>query len=92
MQIYHCPFENCDENLIKLLSQTAQTLNISNKHIISGAVHDALVMARYCPTGMIFVPSKNGISHNPKEFTAEADLEAGANVLLHTVLELANAA
>ena len=55
----------------------------------SGAGHDAQMMARLCPSAMIFVPSRHGISHNPAEHTDPDDLEAGANVLLHTLLELA---
>jgi N-carbamoyl-L-amino-acid hydrolase len=56
----------------------------------SGAGHDAQMMARLCPTAMIFVPSVKGISHNPAEHTVPADLAAGADVLLHTLLGLAN--
>jgi N-carbamoyl-L-amino-acid hydrolase len=48
------------------------------------------MLARVCPAGMIFVPSVGGISHNVKEFTALPDIEAGANVLLQTVLRLAS--
>ena len=48
----------------------------------SGAGHDAQMLARVCPAGMVFVPSARGISHNPAEHTDDADLEAGANVLL----------
>jgi N-carbamoyl-L-amino-acid hydrolase len=55
----------------------------------SGAGHDAQMLARLCPTGMVFVPSKGGISHNPAEDTEPEDLEAGANVLLQVLLELA---
>jgi N-carbamoyl-L-amino-acid hydrolase len=55
----------------------------------SGAGHDAQMLARVCPAGMVFVPSVNGISHNPAELTADRDLEAGANVLLHVLLRLA---
>jgi N-carbamoyl-L-amino-acid hydrolase len=55
----------------------------------SGAGHDAQMMARICPTAMIFVPSVKGISHNPAEHTEPAHLAAGADVLLHTLLELA---
>jgi N-carbamoyl-L-amino-acid hydrolase len=47
------------------------------------------MLARVCPTGMIFVPSVNGLSHNIAEFTESRDLQAGADVLLHAVLELA---
>ena len=55
----------------------------------SGAGHDAQMLARVCPAGMVFVPSARGISHNPAEHTDDADLEAGANVLLQCLLELA---
>ena len=55
----------------------------------SGAGHDAQMLARVCPTAMFFTPSHNGLSHNPAEYTSPADIEAGANVLLHTVAELA---
>ena len=55
----------------------------------SGAGHDAQMLARVCPAGMVFVPSVRGISHNPAELTDDADLEAGANVLLHVLLRLA---
>ncbi|MFZ8892717.1 MAG: M20/M25/M40 family metallo-hydrolase, partial [Ilumatobacteraceae bacterium] len=54
----------------------------------SGAGHDAQMLARVCPSGMIFVPSVKGISHNPAEFTESIDLEEGANILLHTMLAL----
>ncbi len=56
----------------------------------SGAGHDAQMLARICPTAMIFVPSVKGISHNPAEHTAPADLVTGADVLLHTLLGLAD--
>jgi N-carbamoyl-L-amino-acid hydrolase len=52
----------------------------------SGAGHDAQMLARVCPAGMVFVPSERGISHNPAEHTAAADVEAGANVLLQVLL------
>jgi N-carbamoyl-L-amino-acid hydrolase len=55
----------------------------------SGAGHDAQMFARICPTGMIFVPSAKGLSHNVAEHTDPADIDAGAKVLLDVVLELA---
>ena len=55
----------------------------------SGAGHDAQMRACICLSAMIFAPSIKGISHNPVEHTLAADLAAGANVLLHTLLELA---
>ena len=53
------------------------------------AGHDAQMLARICPAAMNFVPSIKGISHNPAEHTEPAHLVAGANVLLHSLLELA---
>ena len=52
----------------------------------SGAGHDTQDMALIAPTGMIFVPSRDGISHSPKEFTSAEDMANGATVLLNTVL------
>ena len=79
-----------DPEVVDLVESTAIALGHSVKRLPSGAGHDAQMMARICPTGMVFTPSKDGISHNPAEYTAPADLEAGANVLLHTMLSLAN--
>ena len=50
--------------------------------MVSGAGHDAQIMASVAPSAMIFVPSVEGLSHNPREYTAPDDLVAGANVLL----------
>ncbi len=78
-----------DDGVADLIAATATRLGYSNREMTSGAGHDAQMIARLCPTAMIFVPSVKGISHNPAEHTAPADLEAGGNVLLQTVLELA---
>ena len=56
----------------------------------SGAGHDAMYMQRVCPTGMIFVRSAGGLSHSEAEYSTPEDLEAGANVLLHATLRLAD--
>jgi beta-ureidopropionase / N-carbamoyl-L-amino-acid hydrolase len=56
----------------------------------SGAGHDAQMLARVCPAGMIFVPSAGGISHNPAEHTDPAGLVAGADVLLEVLCTLAD--
>jgi N-carbamoyl-L-amino-acid hydrolase len=50
------------------------------------------MLARMCPSGMVFVPSRGGISHNPAEYTAPEQLAAGADVLLQVVLDLADGA
>lgn len=78
-----------DAGLADTIGRIAQELGHSTRRMTSGAGHDAQMMARICPTAMIFTPSVGGISHNPAEHTAPADLAAGANVLLQTILELA---
>ena len=77
-----------DQQVIEIVSETASDLGLSTTHMPSGAGHDAQMLARVCPTGMIFVPSKGGISHNPNEHTDREDLVTGANVLLQSVLAL----
>jgi len=72
-----------------LIARVAARLGHSCRPMTSGAGHDAQMMARLCPTAMVFVPSVKGISHNPAEHTAPEHLAAGADVLLHTLLELA---
>ena len=79
-----------DDHVIDLVADTATTQGLSVMRMPSGAGHDAQMLSRICPTGMVFVPSVDGISHNPAEYTAPSDLEAGANVLLHVMLELAH--
>jgi N-carbamoyl-L-amino-acid hydrolase len=61
-------------------------------NVTSGAGHDAIYVARVAPAAMIFVPCKDGISHNEIEDADPAHLEAGANVLLHCMLEKAGVA
>jgi beta-ureidopropionase / N-carbamoyl-L-amino-acid hydrolase len=78
-----------DAGVAERIARTARRLGYDIRAMTSGAGHDAQMMARLCPTAMIFVPSVNGISHNPAEHTAPEHLAAGANVLLHTLLDLA---
>lgn len=78
-----------DPRVVACVEQTARAFGNSVQRMPSGAGHDAQMLSRICPSGMIFVPSVNGISHNPAEFTSTLDLHAGANVLLHVMLELA---
>ena len=79
-----------DETVIGLVERSARARGLSVRRLPSGAGHDAQMLARVCPTGMIFVPSHDGISHNPAEHTDPGDLAAGANVLLDTLVELAS--
>ncbi len=75
-----------DADMIDLVEATAQRLGHTTKRMPSGAGHDAQMLARVCPTSMVFVPSVDGLSHNIAEYTEPADIESGANVLLHVVL------
>ncbi len=79
-----------DEEMIDLVETTAQRLGHSTRRMPSGAGHDAQMLARVCPTSMVFVPRVNGLSHNIAEYTTPADIEAGANVLLQVVLDRAD--
>ncbi len=77
-----------DPRVISLVEETARSLGANVRRLPAGAGHDAQMLARVCPSGMIFTPSVKGLSHNPREHTEPADLELGANVLLRTVLTL----
>jgi N-carbamoyl-L-amino-acid hydrolase len=77
-----------DPRVRDAIAGAAGKLGLSFKRMPSGAGHDAQSMARIAPIGMIFIPSVDGISHSPKEFSHPADIENGANVLLHTILEI----
>lgn len=80
-----------DPTMVGRVEATATRLGYSTRRMPSGAGHDAQMLARICPTAMIFTPSVNGLSHNIAEFTETGDIEAGANVLLQMVLELTRA-
>ncbi len=73
------------------MREAATRLGYAHRDIVSGAGHDAVYMAKVAPTGMIFVPCRDGISHNEIEDATPEDLTAGCNVLLHAVLERAKA-
>ncbi len=77
-----------DRRVVDVVADTARRLGHTVVELPSGAGHDAQMLARVCPTGMVFVPSRDGISHNPAEHTDADDLTAGADVLLQVVLDL----
>jgi beta-ureidopropionase / N-carbamoyl-L-amino-acid hydrolase len=81
-----------DPTVIDLVESTAERLGHSVMRLPSGAGHDAQMLARVCPTGMVFVPSRGGISHNPAEFTEPEHLAAGTQVLADVIAELAGVA
>jgi N-carbamoyl-L-amino-acid hydrolase len=78
-----------DEQIVAAVEDAARARALPCKRMTSGAGHDAQMIARIAPSAMIFVPSKGGISHNPREFTSHDDLVAGANILLDVVSTLA---
>lgn len=75
-----------DAECINHVRSAAEKLGYSHRDIISGAGHDAVYIAGVAPTGMIFVPCENGISHNELENTKPEFVAAGANVLLHAII------
>ena len=81
-----------DTKLVDAVEAATKEIGYSHRRITSGAGHDACNLAGVVPAAMIFVPCKDGISHNELEDATQADCTAGANVLLHTVLSLAGIA
>jgi N-carbamoyl-L-amino-acid hydrolase len=79
-----------DPAVIDLVRAKTNALKLANMDMPSGAGHDAMHIARLCPTGMIFVPCERGISHNEIENAAPSDLAAGTRVLVEVLAELAN--
>lgn len=85
----HSPTPMSD-SVQRAFSGSCESLGLTHTSLISGAGHDGQSFAGVCPVGMIFVPSVNGTSHSPREFTRWEDCVNGANVLLQTGLRLAS--
>ncbi|WP_322033270.1 Zn-dependent hydrolase [Paraburkholderia sp. J76] len=88
VQIAHCwtsPATPFDAQCVELVAQATARLGYSHERIVSGAGHDAIHLARYCPTAMVFIPCVDGLSHNEAEDALPQDVTAGANVLLNAV-------
>jgi hydantoinase/carbamoylase family amidase len=79
-----------DARLVALLKRNAANLGLKSITMPSGAGHDAQTMQSVCPSALVFVPSRNGISHSPLEWTDWADIEKGASLMLSTLQELAS--
>ena len=78
-----------DTECIDSIRNTAKKLSLPHMDIYSGAGHDACHVSRVAPTGMIFVPCENGISHNEKESANAPDLASGCSVLLDVMRKFA---
>jgi len=76
------------DSVVEVIEESAAELGLSSIRMVSGAGHDAQIIGRVSQSGMIFVPSVGGISHNPREHTEPSDLINGGNLLLASVLKL----
>jgi N-carbamoyl-L-amino-acid hydrolase len=90
--VWHKPPTHFDPALVDAVEQAATALGYSHRRITSGAGHDACNLNTILPAAMVFVPCKDGVSHNELEDATQGDCAAGANVLMHTVLALAGVA
>jgi acetylornithine deacetylase/succinyl-diaminopimelate desuccinylase-like protein len=79
------------EAMVAMIEANAKSLGIGCVRLASGAFHDALYAARVCPTAMIFIPCRNGLSHHPDEWAEPRHCAEGARVLAATLVELAGA-
>lgn len=78
----------CDPDMMDMIRQAADDLKLSHRDMFSGAGHDMMNMGKIMPAAMIFIPSKDGISHRMEEYSSPQDIEHGADVLLETLLRL----
>ena len=79
----------CSPEVVAAVEAAAAEAGARARRMISGAYHDAMILGARVPIGMIFVPSRDGVSHHPDEFTASADLGRGVQVLAGTLARLA---
>jgi N-carbamoyl-L-amino-acid hydrolase len=89
-QIWYSPPVKFAESCVSAVRTAAEDLGFQSMDIISGAGHDACYISRVAPTGMVFVPCENGISHNEVENATKEDLAAGCDVLLRAIVTHAN--
>jgi len=89
---WRSPATPFDRACVALVQHAADALGYTSERIVSGAGHDAILLARRCPTAMVFIPCVGGLSHNEAEDALPADVARGANVLLHAVLARAGVA
>ena len=87
--VSHYPAAPFHADCVAAVARSAEALGYCSMPVVSGAGHDAVYMARLAPAGMIFIPCKDGISHNEIEDAKPEHISAGCNVLLHAMLERA---
>ena len=88
-QVVYFPPQPFDQKLVSDIRESSTQMGFSNMDVVSGAGHDAVYMTRVAPTAMIFIPCKDGISHNEIEDADPVHIEAGCNVLLQAMLRQA---
>jgi ureidoglycolate amidohydrolase len=84
------PPASSSQNVLEAARQACMEMGVVPKEMVSRAYHDSLFMARICPISMIFIPCKGGVSHRPDEFSSQADIARGVEVLARTMVTLAN--
>lgn len=87
---FHAPPAVFDPLVVDAVQRAAASQGLSHARIPSGAFHDSQFMIPLCPSGMIFIPCRNGVSHNPAEYASPAHCAAGARVLAQVLAELAD--
>jgi hydantoinase/carbamoylase family amidase len=79
----------CEPDVVAAAEEACEALGLSFRRMVSGAYHDAMILGAAVPIGMVFVPSRGGISHHPDEYTAPEQLDAGVRVLARVLARLA---
>ena len=87
--VIHMPAATMTAGFIESIEQNCESLGLGTMQLFSYAGHAAQILSHHIPCGMIFIPSVEGIGHQPQEFTHWEDIEKGANVLLQTLVSLA---
>jgi hydantoinase/carbamoylase family amidase len=88
-EVLHRPAVTMAEPLLQIIDEVCDEAACKHQRMVSLAGHDAQILSPFTPAAMIFIPSVEGYSHNPREFTEWHHIELGANILLQTVLKLA---
>ncbi len=86
-RVFAFPPATFHESCVRAVRKAAEALRLEHRTLLSGAAHDAVYLARVAPTGMIFVPCRDGLSHNEAEYASPDQLGAGCQVLLGAVLD-----
>ncbi len=81
---------NCAPVLVNTVAEVCNELGLRFKKMISRAYHDSLFMAQICPTTMVFIPCRGGVSHRPDEYSSPSQIKMGVHVLAETLAKLAN--